>query len=101
MQSARTREPMASDFSLSDMGRQVTPPSVEFQTPPPAVPIQMSKKFAGLTATAVARPASPPGKKQQDGAGPIGNQEVPWMTACAGTMAARAKAKAQTTAQVR
>src|SRR2546428_8569872 len=61
----RPIDPMASASGSSDIGTHLPP--LKCQTPPPAVPIQMSSGSWGLTATAVALPVSPPLKKQQSG----------------------------------
>src|SRR5262249_2168858 len=64
------------------MGAQLTPPFVECQTPPPAAPNQMSSGLEGLTAMAEARPLTRfPEKNPVMGAGPIGNQLMPSITA--------------------
>src|SRR5262249_26552391 len=74
--------PIASEASLSDMGAQLTPPFVECQTPPPAAPNQMSSGLTGLTAMAEALPLTrSPEKNPVMGAGPIGNQLMPSITA--------------------
>src|SRR4029079_15030117 len=84
--------PIAIASSLSDSGSQFTPPSSECQTPPVAVPSQMSLGLLGLTAIAEARPETPPLKKPSIGAGPIGNQLVPWISADAGVASRTATA---------
>src|SRR5262249_10113504 len=59
--------------------------SSECQTPPPAVPSQMSLELLGFTATAVARPDTVPPKSEFTmGDGPIGYQLIPWMDAGVG-----------------
>src|ERR1700687_208538 len=88
LQPSNASAPIDSDASLSDMGSQFTPPLVECQTPPVAVPSQTSLGFVGLAAITLARPlqftrpshfARPwpyvcPFKRA---AGPIGNQLMP------------------------
>ena len=93
---------MANDFSSSDVGFQVAAPSVECQTPPPAVPIQRSKLCAGFMATTVARPLHDPGwslLKPVPGAGPIGNQLFPWMAARTVPVRTRVARRSHRTAQ--
>src|SRR5258706_8137639 len=107
LQSARASAPMARDFSWSEVGYQVQVEArfgsafVVCQTPPPAVPSQTSNWLYGFHAIDVARPFSPPEKKQQEGAGPIGNQVVPQFLAWAGRMAARNSADATSAARDR
>src|SRR5262249_19936089 len=73
---------MAREASLSDIGAQLTPPFVERQTPPPDVPSQMSSGLARLAAMAEALPLTrSPEKNPVMGAGPIGNQLMPSITA--------------------
>src|SRR5437867_10215995 len=83
---------MASDAWSSDIGYHL--PATLCQTPPPAVPIQMSSGFWGLTAMAVVLPVSPPGKKQQSGSGPIEDHFQPTIgLPCAGRDGASASAR--------
>jgi hypothetical protein len=79
--SSSAMAPMARASSLSDSGSQLSPLSSECQTPPAAVPSHTSLALAGLTAIADARPVAPPAKKPLIGAGPMGNQLVPWISA--------------------
>src|SRR5262245_6908057 len=91
--SSSAMAPIASASSRSDSGSQLTPPSSECQTPPAAVPSHTSFALAGLTAIAVARPVAPPAKKPLIGAGPMGNQLVPWISANAGMAAITVKTR--------
>src|SRR5829696_800715 len=81
--------PMARASSLSDSGSQLRPASRECQTPPAAVPSQTSLALSGLIPIAVARPVAPPAKNPLIGAGPMGNQLVPWISANAGRVKRR------------
>src|SRR5690349_13512441 len=80
-------EPMARLSSKSDIGRQLTPPLVECQTPPFAVPSHTSSAFDGFTAITVARPLTstrePNVWPPATGAGPIGSQVIPLILDCA------------------